>query len=77
LGRRFSAAAQTDVILMRDQDESVPFEGVAATWERWKSTGSLAARPRFVPISGGDHGLIDFVERISDTVRLLSKRGPP
>jgi uncharacterized protein len=67
--------AQTVVILMGDQDESVPFEGVAATWERWKATGSLAPRSRFVPISGGNHGLIEFVDKISEAIRLLSKGG--
>jgi pimeloyl-ACP methyl ester carboxylesterase len=60
---------QRVVVIMGDEDESVPFAGVAATWKAWESSGRLAAGSRFVAIPGGDHGLIGSVERIADAVR--------
>ncbi|HYK42869.1 MAG TPA: YqiA/YcfP family alpha/beta fold hydrolase [Thermoanaerobaculia bacterium] len=55
-------------IVMGENDESVPFEGVRAAWESWERSGGLAPRSRFVAIPGGDHGLVDHVERIRDEV---------
>ena len=65
-------------IVMGEKDESVPFEGVRAAWEAWERSGRLAPGSRFVAISGGDHGLIDHVERIRDEVlaAAASKRQP-
>ena len=57
------------VVLMGEEDESVPYEGVKKTWERWESGGSLAPGSLFVPIPGGDHGLIGSVQRIVEVIR--------
>ena len=57
------------VAFMGTADESVPFEGVRRTWERWERSGSLAATSRFVAIPGGDHGLVDNVPEIAEEVR--------
>jgi predicted esterase YcpF (UPF0227 family) len=62
---------QKVIVVMGEQDESVPFEGVEATWTRWEASGSLAEGSRFVPIAGGDHGLIGFVDQISAATRSL------
>jgi len=62
---------QKVVIVMGEEDESVPFEGVKATWERWQESGSLAAGSLFVAIAGGDHGLISSVDQISAAIRSL------
>jgi len=61
-------------IVMGERDESVPFEGVRSVWRAWERSGSLAAGSRFVPIEGGDHGLIDHVERIRDEVLASAAR---
>lgn len=63
--------SQKVIVLMGEEDESVPFEGVKATWERWEASGSLAEGSRFVSIAGGDHGLIGFVDQISAATRSL------
>jgi hypothetical protein len=62
---------QRVTVLMGEEDESVPFEGVKATWERWEASEALAEGSRFVPIRGGDHGLIGFVDQISGAIRSL------
>jgi pimeloyl-ACP methyl ester carboxylesterase len=56
-------------IVMGSRDESVPFEGVRAVWERWEESGRLRARSRFVEIPGGDHSLVEVVGRIADEIR--------
>jgi len=55
-------------IVMGELDESVPFHGVRSVWNAWERSGSLASGSRFVPIAGGDHGLIDHVGRIRDEI---------
>ncbi len=62
---------QKVVVVMGEEDESVPYEGVKTTWQRWESSGSLAAGSRFVPVAEGDHGLIGSVDEISDAIRSL------
>ncbi|HEX4440183.1 MAG TPA: hypothetical protein VH854_08940, partial [Thermoanaerobaculia bacterium] len=55
-------------IVMGEKDESVPFDGVQRVWEDWEGSGRLATGSRFVAIPGGDHGLVDHVDRIADEV---------
>ncbi|MDQ6891577.1 MAG: alpha/beta fold hydrolase [Acidobacteriota bacterium] len=55
-------------IVMGENDESVPFQGVRSVWEAWERSGNLAPGSRFVPIARGDHGLIDHVGRIRDEI---------
>ena len=62
---------QEVVVIMGEQDESVPFDGVAATWKRWEASGRLAPRSRFISIPEGDHGLVGSVSRISDEIRSI------
>jgi hypothetical protein len=56
-------------IVMGEQDESVPFAGVAAAWKRWEESGRLAAGSSFVPVPGGDHGLIGSIDQIVRLIR--------
>ncbi len=60
---------QRVIVAMGEQDESVPFEGVEATWKRWEASDLLAAGSRFIGIAGGDHGLIGSIDRIVEVVR--------
>jgi pimeloyl-ACP methyl ester carboxylesterase len=53
--------------IMGTGDESVPYEGVRRVWDAWEATG-LAEGSRFVPIEGGDHGLVDHVDRIAEEI---------
>ena len=52
---------QKVVVIMGEQDESVPFAGVVEAWKRWESSGRLAPGSRFVSVPGGDHGLIGSI----------------
>jgi len=60
---------QRVVVVMGEEDESVPYAGVMEAWERWEASGRLAPGSRFLPIPGGDHGLIASVDKIADLVR--------
>ena len=60
---------QKVIVLMGEEDESVPFEGVKATWERWELSKSLAPGSLFVPIPGGDHGLVGSIDRVAEVIR--------
>jgi len=62
---------QRVVVIMGEQDESVPFAGVAEAWRRWESSGRLAPGSRFVSVPGGDHGLIGSVVLIAGVVRSI------
>lgn len=55
-------------VLIGTADESVPFEGVRATWERWKSSGALHPRSRFIEIAGGDHSLLSETDLIAQQI---------
>lgn len=61
-------------IVMGTEDESVPFAQVEEVWKRWEASGALAPGSRFVPIAGGDHGL---VERGDAIVSAVLERMPP
>jgi len=52
------------VAIIGRNDESVPFECVAETWQRWTERG-LASGSKLIPIDGGDHGLTAFVDVIA------------
>jgi len=77
--RFFEEMAATDVdgepplqrvtVVMGQQDESVPFAGVAAVWRRWQDSGRLAAGSRFITVPGGDHGLVGSIDEISGAIR--------
>jgi len=56
-------------IVMGTHDESVPFDQVARAWARWEASGRLVPGSRFHRVEGGDHGLIDFGDRIEAAVR--------
>ena len=67
--------AQLVTVVMGVKDESVPFDGVYATWRRWESSGSLAKGSRFIAIPDGDHGLVAHVDRIASEVRASTASG--
>jgi len=60
------------VVFMGHRDESVPFDGVRAVWDRWEASGSLPAGSAFVEIPEGDHGLVDHIDRIAAQVLAFS-----
>jgi pimeloyl-ACP methyl ester carboxylesterase len=60
---------QRVVVVMGEEDESVPFAGVVDVWKRWEASGGLAGGSRFVSIPDGDHGLIASVDRIAELIR--------
>lgn len=62
---------QSVVVIMGEEDESVPFAGVEAAWKRWEASGRLTPGSRFLSIPGGDHGLIGSVDRIAEVVRSI------
>ena len=62
-------------ILMGVKDESVPFDGVYRTWERWEASGALKAGSRFIALPDGDHGLIAYVGQIAAEVRRAAATG--
>ena len=62
-------------ILMGARDESVPFDGVYGTWQRWEASGALKPGSRFIALPEGDHGLIDYVGQIADEVRAAAASG--
>jgi predicted esterase YcpF (UPF0227 family) len=66
---------QSVAIVMGVDDESVPFDGVYATWRRWEASGRLAKGSRFIAITGGDHGLVGHVDRIAEEVRTSATSG--
>jgi pimeloyl-ACP methyl ester carboxylesterase len=56
-------------VIIGSEDESVPFERVAATWRSWLESGRLVQGSRLIRIDGGDHGLVDHVETIAEEIR--------
>lgn len=56
------------IVVMGTEDESVPYAGVRRVWEAWEASGRLPPGSLFVPIEGGDHGLIDHVDRIAEQI---------
>jgi uncharacterized protein len=56
-------------VVMGTADESVPIEGVRASWDAWSRSGRLLSGSRFVRIEGGDHGLVAHADRIAEEIR--------
>lgn len=56
-------------IFMGRLDESIPFDFVAGRWAEWKASGRLVERSELVEIPDGDHGLVEFSDRIADAIR--------
>jgi pimeloyl-ACP methyl ester carboxylesterase len=52
---------------MGRQDETVPFELVEETWQRWESIG-LVPGSRLVVFDEGDHGLTAYVDQIAAAI---------
>lgn len=55
------------IVFMGRRDETVPFDLVEETWQRWESTG-LAPGSRLVVFDEGDHGLTAYVEEIAQAI---------
>jgi len=62
------------VAVMGTDDESVPYAGVRGVWDRWEESGHLSPGSRLVAIEGGDHGLIDHVDRIAEEISAAADR---
>jgi pimeloyl-ACP methyl ester carboxylesterase len=56
------------IVFMGRLDESVPFDLVEETWERWKSAG-LAPGSKLIVFDEGDHGLTSYVREIAEAIR--------
>jgi len=50
--------------IMGRLDETVPFDVVRATWDRW----SLGPPSRFIELADGDHGLVAYTDLIADAI---------
>lgn len=50
------------------RDETVPPDRVQDRWKQWEASGRLAPGSRLEVIEGGDHSLLDQLERIADAV---------
>jgi uncharacterized protein len=54
--------------IMGRKDETVPFDIVRETWDRWEASGRLAPGSRFVELEEGDHGLVGHAEIIREAI---------
>lgn len=55
-------------MIMGRRDETVPYEHVARTWERWRASGKLVAGSKFIELAEGDHGLIAHADLIREAI---------
>ena len=55
-------------VIMGRKDESVPFEAVEQTWERWRASGKLAPGSKFIELAEGDHGLVAHADAIREAI---------
>ncbi len=55
-------------VIMGRQDETVPFEHVARTWERWRASGKLVEGSKFIELTEGDHSLVAHADAIRDAI---------
>jgi len=55
------------IVFMGRRDETVPFELVEETWQRWESIG-LAPGSRLIVFDEGDHGLTAYVDQIAAAI---------
>jgi alpha-beta hydrolase superfamily lysophospholipase len=51
-------------VIMGRLDETVPFQLVRETWDRW----NLPSPSRFIEIPNGDHGLVEHSQLIADAI---------
>jgi len=58
------------IVFMGRRDETVPFEIVEETWQRWESL-ALAPGSRFIVFDEGDHGLTAYVDQIAEAIHDL------
>lgn len=63
------------VIVIGDGDESIPIERVRAVWSRWREEG-LAPGSELIEIPGGDHRLLDHLDRIAEEILRALRRFP-
>jgi uncharacterized protein len=56
-------------VVMGTEDETVPFDQVAASWARWEGSGRLTKGSRFHRVAGGDHGLVAHGDEIESAIR--------
>jgi len=54
------------IVIMGRKDESVPFERVEQTWNRWEPR--LVAGSKLIVIDDGDHGLVASSDVIADAI---------
>jgi predicted esterase YcpF (UPF0227 family) len=54
--------------IMGRKDETVPFDVVLETWQRWESSGRLAKGSRFIELEEGDHGLVSYADVITGAI---------
>ena len=62
--------ARTTVVMGR-HDETVPFELVEETWQRWEAAG-LAEGSRFIALDEGDHGLTAYGDVIARAIAVAA-----
>lgn len=55
-------------VIMGRQDETVPFDCVAGTWERWRASGRLVPGSKFIELAAGDHGLVAHADAIREAI---------
>jgi predicted esterase YcpF (UPF0227 family) len=56
-------------VVMGRRDETVPFDVVEETWQRWEASGRLAAGSSFIALDEGDHGLVAHSGVIADAIQ--------
>jgi predicted esterase YcpF (UPF0227 family) len=54
--------------IMGRKDETVPFDIVVETWQRWEASGRLVGGSRFVELAEGDHGLVSHADVITSAI---------
>lgn len=62
-------------VVMGRLDESVPFDAVRGTWDRWMSSGLLRDGSTFIELTDGDHGLSAHADRVASEIKLAVRRG--
>ncbi len=55
-------------VIMGRQDQTVPFDIVRETWDRWAVSGHLVEGSRFVELADGDHALVAHAELIREAI---------
>jgi predicted esterase YcpF (UPF0227 family) len=55
-------------VIMGRQDETVPYDLVAQTWEHWRASGRLTPGSKFIELPEGDHGLVAHADAIREAI---------